>query len=113
MTSTERRYGKTRQELEEASAIDEWLAARKRAGQSIDPETAEVDWWYAQTLDPYGIDPDLPDEYRQVGREYFAFDPNSEVWVHFGDLPDAIREALWRKHRSKLAFPAGLKGTTD
>jgi hypothetical protein len=78
-------------------------AARKRAGQSIDPETAD-----AQTLDPYGIDPDLPDEYWQLGREYFACDPNSDVWLHFDDLPDAAREALWRKHRSKLAFPAGL-----
>jgi hypothetical protein len=88
--------------------IDEWLAARKRAGQSIDPETAEVDWWYAQTLDPYGIDPDLPDEYWQVGREYFACAPNSDVWVNFSDLPDATRETLWKKHKSELAFPAGL-----
>jgi hypothetical protein len=93
--------------------IDEWLAARKRAGQSIDPETAEVDWWYAQTLDPYGIDPDLPDEYWQVGREYFACAPNSDVWVNFSDLPDATMETLWKKHKSELAFPAGLPLTNS
>ena len=80
------------------AAAEEWLAARKRDGQSIDPESAEVTWWYALTLDPYGIYPDLPEEYRQVGREYFAGAPNGDVWVHFSDLPDATREALWKKN---------------
>jgi hypothetical protein len=50
----------------------EWLALRKKAGREIDPETAEVMWVYAQTLDPYGIDPELPEECYSVGREYFA-----------------------------------------
>jgi hypothetical protein len=66
---------------------EQWLAIRKQAGLQIDPETAEVNWIYAQTLDPYGVDPDLPEEYQQVGREYFARSPGSEVWVHFSDLP--------------------------
>jgi hypothetical protein len=88
--------------------VGQWLAIRKEAGRQIDPETAEVDWWYAQTLDPYGVDPDLPEECQQIGREYFACDPGSDVWVSFGDLPDATRSALWEKHKSKLAFPAGL-----
>ena len=30
------------------------------------------------------------------------------MWVHFGDLPEATCEALWKKHSSQLAFPAGL-----
>ena len=30
------------------------------------------------------------------------------MWVHFDDLPEATRDALWEKHRSELAFPAGL-----
>jgi hypothetical protein len=30
------------------------------------------------------------------------------VWVSFYDLPDATRDALWKKHQSKLAFPAEL-----
>jgi hypothetical protein len=89
---------------------ESWLAIRKEAGLQIDPETAEVEWTYAQTLDPYGVPPDLPEECDCVGREYFARSPGSDVWVWFGDLPDATREALWKKHRSKLAFPAGLIG---
>lgn len=85
-----------------------WLASRQEAGLKIDPETAEVEWIYALTLDPYGVYPELPEEYRQVGREYFARSPGSDVWVLFGDLPDAIESALWEKHKSKLAFPAGF-----
>jgi hypothetical protein len=71
-----------------------WLAIRTEAGLKIDPETAEVEWEYAQTLDPYGLDPDLPEECQCVGREYFARSPGSDVWVHFGDLPEATRDAL-------------------
>jgi len=87
-----------------------WLAIRKEAGLQIDPVTAEVEWIYALTLDPYGIYPDLPEEYQQVGREYFARSPGGNVWVGFGDLPPATRDALWEKHSRKLAFPAGLPG---
>jgi hypothetical protein len=83
-------------------------AARKEAGLKIDPATAEVDWTYAQTLDPYGIDPDLPEELQQIGRAYFACSPGSDVWVEFGDLPEATRNALWAKHSSRLVFPAGF-----
>ena len=89
--------------------VEQWLAIRKEAAHQIDPETAEVEWTYGQTADPYGVDPDLPEEYRQVGREYFARAPGSDVWVSFGDLPDATRNALWKKHKAKLAFPAGLE----
>src|SRR5260221_10315165 len=83
--------------------IEQWLQIRKEAGLKIDPETAEVMWVYAQTLDPYGVDPDLPEEYRQVGREYFARSPGSDIWVCFFDLSDATREQLCEKHKSKLA----------
>jgi hypothetical protein len=88
--------------------VKKWLAIRKNAGRHIDPKTAEVMWEYGQTLDPYGIDPDLPEEMQQIGRNYFARSPGSDVWVEFGDLPEATREALWEKHKNKLAFPAGL-----
>jgi hypothetical protein len=30
---------------------------RRRAALQIDPETAQVHWKYAQTLDPYGDEP--------------------------------------------------------
>jgi hypothetical protein len=78
-------------------AVQEWLAVRKMAALLIHPVTAEVTWVHAQTLDPYGIQPDLPQEYRQIGREYFARSPGSDVWVHFGDLPDATLEGLRRR----------------
>jgi hypothetical protein len=93
--------------------VEQWLAIRKEAALRIDPETADVEWTYAQTLDPYGVDPELPEEFQQVGREYFARSPGSDVWVWFGDLPSAIGDALWEKHKSRLAFPAGLPGFED
>jgi hypothetical protein len=92
-----------------------WLAVRKEAAKHIDAGTAEVDWNYTEVLDPYGIDPGLPeayrltDECRRVGRSYFACAPGSDVWVCFDDLPDETREALWRKYSRNLAFPAGLE----
>jgi hypothetical protein len=70
--------------------VKEWLEIRKEAGLKIDPETAEVNWWYAQTLDPYGVCPELPEECDQVGREYFARSPESDIWVSFDDLPGEV-----------------------
>ena len=87
---------------------EEWEARRKAAGLQIDPETAEVEWICAQVLDPYGDNPNLPEECQQGGREYFARSPGSDLWIWFGDLPDATRNSLWEKHKSRLAFPAGL-----
>jgi hypothetical protein len=82
-------------------------ALRKAVGLHIDPETAEVDWNYA--LDPYGECPGLPEECQQLGRVYFARSPGSDVWINFGDLPKATRDALWKRRSSWLAFPAGLE----
>jgi hypothetical protein len=39
---------------------------------------------------------------------FCARSPDSDIWVHFGDLPSEVAERLWEKHRSRLAFPAGL-----
>jgi hypothetical protein len=88
--------------------VEQWLQVREVEGRKIDPDSAEVDWCYAQTLDPYGVQPELPEEYQQVGREYFARSPGSDIWVWFGDLPNGTREKLWNGHKTKLAFPAGL-----
>jgi hypothetical protein len=90
--------------------LERWRAIRKEEGLKIAPETAEVTWWYAQTLDPYGLldEWELPEEVNMVGREYFARAPGSEIWVEFTDLPEETRDKLWKKHRSELAFPAGL-----
>jgi hypothetical protein len=88
--------------------LKQWLAIRKEAGLHIDSNTAEVTWAYALTIDPYGVYPGSRDTCDQVGREYFARSPGANVWVWFGDLPKATRDLLWEKHKSKLAFPAGL-----
>jgi hypothetical protein len=89
-------------------SAEHFHALMRAVGSQIDPETAEVFWRYAQVLDPYGVYPELPEDHQLVGREYFARAPGSDVWVDFGDLPTATRDALWEKHSSKLAFPAGL-----
>jgi hypothetical protein len=94
--------------MPEQLSVEEWLAIRKEEGLKIDPDTAEVDWYYVQTLDPYGVCSDLPLDFRQIGRGYFARSPGSDIWVHFHDLPEKTRDALWERHKSKLAFPAGL-----
>jgi hypothetical protein len=87
--------------------VEQWLAIRKEAALKIDPETAEVDWTYAQTLDPYGIQPDLPEECQQVGRTYFARSPDSDVWVKSGDLPDATPRRLVERAQVTLGIPCG------
>lgn len=102
----ERRYKEIPQK--ERDKGRRWLAIRKKAAHKIDPETAEVDWAYGQMVDPYGMRPEPPEEIWQVGRVYFARSPGSKVWVCFRDLPRATRDALWEKHKAKLAFPAGL-----
>jgi hypothetical protein len=102
----------TRQKAPQKSADQirkrEWLALRKKAGREIDPETAEVLWDYVLTLDPYGIHPEITEELSCIGRDYFARSPESDIWVWFGDLPRATERALWEKHKTELAFPAGL-----
>jgi hypothetical protein len=97
---------------EERAELEQWLAVRREESLRIDPETAGVDWNYALTFDPYGIldEWELPEEFHQVGRAYFARVPESDIWVEFGDLPESTREALWKKRGHGLAFPAGLEG---
>jgi hypothetical protein len=42
-----------------------------------------------------------------ITRTFFARAPGSDVWVHFGDLPEATAAALWKKHeRALAAFPS-------
>ena len=96
----------TKQSAEQIK-VKKWLAIRRQAGRKIEPETAEVRWEYEQTLDPYGVHPELAEEFRQTGREFFARSPGSEIWVWFGDLPTATRDALLKKHAKRLYFPAG------
>jgi hypothetical protein len=87
-----------------------WLDERKREALLIDQATAEVDWCFGLTLDPYGVIPDLPEELQQVGREYFARRPGSEIWVNFCDLPDEVREKLWKHPNAKPSFTVKSNG---
>ena len=77
--------------------VQEFLSVRKEAGLKIDPATAEVDWEWGQPADPYGIRTDLSEEAQQVGRVNFARSPGGDIWVSFGDLPDATIKALWAR----------------
>ncbi len=80
-------------------SVEEWLRIRKEAALKIDPETTEVTWHYGYTLDPYGIDPDLPEELKQIGRVRFARSPGSDIWVSFGDLPEGVLAKIGEIHR--------------
>jgi hypothetical protein len=66
----------------------------------INAETAVVFFVYAQTMDPYGDEPDLPPELQQVGRVFFAVDPADGIAVSFRDLPKDTHEALTEKRRT-------------
>jgi hypothetical protein len=48
------------------------MAMRIAAGKLIDPQTAEITWRHACMFDPYGDDPNLPEELQVVGREYYV-----------------------------------------
>ena len=93
---TERNVNTTVDEL----PIEQWLQVRKEEGRKIDPDTAAVMWNYAQILDPYGVYPDLPEECQQVGREYFARSPGSDIWVSFHDLRDETARRLRERGES-------------
>ena len=67
---------------------------RKEAGRKIDPETAEVDYFYVPRIE-YDIY-DMRGFYEEV-RNYFARSPGSSIWVRFEDLPDETRNKLGQK----------------
>jgi hypothetical protein len=77
---------------------DRRMVERRAAGLLIDPSTAEIDWNYAPTLDPYGDGITFLPQHELVGREYFVRAPDSDIWVCVGgDLPDATRDAIWKR----------------
>jgi hypothetical protein len=88
------------QRIVDGVTAKKWLAIRKEAGLEIDPEIAEVRCIRAAHIDPYGIYPELREYESCVGKEYFARSPGSDIWVVFGDLPEATSAALWEKLRT-------------
>jgi hypothetical protein len=76
-------------------------AFRRGEGRRIDPTTAELTWQYGQVLDPYAVDPNLPEECHCVGRVYFARRPGGGMWICFDDLPDATVYAIWKRIRKE------------
>jgi hypothetical protein len=89
---------------------EKFLAARRDEGRLIDPTTAETNWWWGQTLDPYGILELSPEEY-QIQRLYFARRPGSDIWVEVGDLPEETREAI--RNRGKGDWPPSFTRVPD
>ena len=73
---------------------EEFLANRKAAGQVIDVETCKIAWWYAQIVDPYGIESDLPDEAYCIGSTCFVISPDSDGWVCVCTICRRTRSAL-------------------
>jgi hypothetical protein len=82
-------------EREEAGRRAALHQERLAAGRLIEPATAEITWWWGQTMDPYG-DGCLPAELEQTGRVYFARSPGGD-WVCFYDLPEETVTALRAK----------------
>jgi hypothetical protein len=81
------------------------MEERGAAAEIIDPTTAEFEWWYGDALDPYGDGLPLFPFEEQVGREYFARAPGSDIWVRVDDLPDTTRDAIWERfENTKGAF---------
>ena len=83
---------------------DRRMEERRAAGLLINPSTAEIDWNYAQTLDPYGDGLPLLPQAEQIGREYFARAPDADIWVSVHDLPDATRDAIWERFDAAMVL---------
>ena len=89
--------GRVNRDCISKTEYDKRMEERRAASLLIDPSTAAIEWWYAQTLDPYDDRLPLLPELEQVGREYVARAPDSDIWVSVGDLPDATRDAIWNR----------------
>jgi hypothetical protein len=98
-------------DVEAEMTVEQWLAIRKEAALRIDPETAEVEWIYADIGDPYGVH-NLPAEGCCAGRVYFARSPESDIWVCFDDLPEMVHDALWDRLQRKAGVSGRARGAT-
>jgi hypothetical protein len=76
----------------------QWREVQKEA-LKIDPKTAITSVHTAYFYDPYGIHPNLPDEYKTTVKYDMARSPNSDVWVCFEDLPWKTVRALRKRDK--------------
>jgi hypothetical protein len=76
----------------------ELMPGAKNLAVLVDPaypeKVVEVFWQHGSVGDPYGV---YGWEDDCIGRNYFARSPGTNVWVEFGDLPDAVRDRLWAR----------------
>jgi hypothetical protein len=80
--------------------LQQWVASRKAAGLAIDIETCELGACAVYDFDPYRVDPDLPEELRQIATKRFVRSPESRGWVCEDDLPvDKVRAVYDRIER--------------
>jgi hypothetical protein len=86
---------------------------RRQIGSTIDPDTAETMFWYADINDPYDILDPKKFHVGGAGRERFARNRGGKDWVHFDDLPETTRTALWARDGRNLSFPYGLHPGDD
>ncbi len=96
----------------EKAEDEQWLAIRKEAALKIDPETAEVYRTYVLDLDPYGVldEWELPEEFHQIGRTYFARAPGSDIWVHFMICQIPSERSFGRSVARRLLSPQASRG---
>jgi hypothetical protein len=81
------------------------MEERRAAGLLIDPSTAVIGWWYARCFDPYTDGIPVPPGFATFGRTPFARAPDSDIWVDFGDLPDATLEAIRKRFENTKEDP--------
>jgi hypothetical protein len=77
-----------------------WLASRYAAAEAVDIDTCKVFSQHVQTMDPYGCDLAMPEEYDCIGRETFVISDATDGKVWIADLPkekiDALDERMKR-----------------
>jgi hypothetical protein len=85
--------------------IEAFVAERKAKALRIDPATCEVHYQYVQVLDPYGL-LDVPEEARCIGADLFVRNPGGDIWVWFGDLPEATLKAVRARPEKENDWPS-------
>jgi hypothetical protein len=82
-----------------------WIATRPATGANIDIETCELGHWKADDFAPYGDRRRRLDDdhlYDQIGTNRFVRSPESDGWVHEGDLPPEKIKAMYDRIRREF-----------